>query len=211
MGKVESVILGMFFGFVPLVFCLLTTFVITDILFGTAVFGPWVLWSLVPGTIIDVIFLKKWVRRAYQIKNKTLVPIYLFCSVVAVGMGMGVPIFNLALGIAAGIYSARRMHFAGVDEEKQRQHFKKMAVFCSAVMVLMCCLITLWAIAGKMIGSRFETPFLSFTFTSPVFFAVVLAGTAAVVLLQYWLTVTTANLTFKLSPPPRDSGDVRRN
>lgn len=198
MNKFESFLLGIFFGFVPLVFCLLTTFIITAILFGKEVFGPWVLWSLVPGIIIDVIFLKKWVRRAYRVSNKVLAAVYLFCSVVALGLGMGVPIFNVALGIAGGVYSARRMHFAGADEESRKKYFRKTAVFCAVVMAMMCCLITLWAIAGEMVGYRFETPVLSFTFTVPIFSAVVLAGGTALVLLQYWLTSTSAKLAFRI-------------
>lgn len=198
LGKIESVILGMFFGLLPPVFCLLTTLVITDVLFGAEVFGPWFLLSLVPGIIIDCLFLKKWVRKAYQINNKALTAIYLFYSVVALGMGMGVPIFNFALGITAGVYAARRTHFAEVDEETRKQYFKKTAVFSAVVMVLMCCLITLWAIAGQMIGARYETPFLSFTFTVPVFFAVVFTGGAVLVLLQYWLTRAAARVAFKL-------------
>jgi len=204
-GKIESVILGMFLGFVPIVFCFLSTMVIASIFFGKEALGPWVLWSLVPGIIIDAIFLKKWVRRAYQINNKVLAGIYLFYSVVALGLGMGLPILNLALGTAAGVYAARRMHFAGADEQNRNQAFKKTAVFCTLVMALMCCLITLWAIAGKMMGARVETPYLSFTFTVPIFFAVVLTGGVVLVLLQYWLTRIAAKVTIRLLSVTLDS------
>ena len=68
-------------------------------------------------------------------------------------------------------------------------------ILFGSVLALMCCLITLWAIAGEMIGYRFETPVLSFTFTVPVFVAVVVAGGAALVLLQYWLTIIAAKLS----------------
>jgi ABC-type multidrug transport system fused ATPase/permease subunit len=199
-GKIESVILGMFFGFVPIVFCFLATMVIASIFFGKEALGPWVLWSLVPAIIIDVIYLKKWVRKAYQMNKKVLAVIYLFYSVVALGMGMGLPILNLALGTAAGVYAARRMHFIGADEERRKQAFKKTAVFSALVMTIMCCLITLWAIAGQMIGYRFETPFLSFTFTEPIFFAFVLTGGTTMVLLQYWLTIIAAKVTIRLLP-----------
>ncbi|MHC4570486.1 MAG: hypothetical protein ACYS0C_00215 [Planctomycetota bacterium] len=195
MSKIESVILGMFFGFVPIVFCFLATLVITSIFFDIKVIELWVLWLLVPGVIIDIVFLKKWVRRAYKINNKALATIYLFYSVVALGMGMGVPVFNFCLGIAAGIYSARRMHFAGVDEERRKKYSKKTAVFCAAVMVLICCLITLWAIAGQMIGYEFETPWLSFTFTVPIFFAIVFTGGAVLVLLKYWFVIAAVRVT----------------
>lgn len=188
----------MFFGFGPIVFCFLATMIITAIFWGKESFGPWALWSFVPAIIIDVIYLKKWVRNAYQINNKILAGIYLFYSVVALGMGMGLPILNFVLGIMAGVYAARRTHFAGADEQSRNQAFRKMAVFCAIVMAFMCFLITLLAIVGKMIGYRFETPYLSFTFTVPVFFAIVLSGGAVLVLSQYWLTTLSAKITFKL-------------
>jgi len=199
-GKIASLVLGMFFGFGPIVFCFLATVVIASIFFGKEALGPWVLWSLVPAIIVDVIFLKGLVRKAYQINNKVLAVIYLFYSVVALGMGMGLPILNFVLGIMAGVYIARRMHFHRADEQSCNQALKKTAVFCAVVMALMCCLITLWAIAGRMIGARFETPFLSFTFTVPIFIAVVLTGGAILVLLQYWLTTIAAKVTIKLLP-----------
>lgn len=199
-SKVESVILGMFFGFGPIVFCFLATMVIASIFFGKEALGPWVLWSLVPGVIIDIPFLKKWVRNAYQMNNKVLVGIYLFYSVVALGMGMGNPILNLALGTAAGVYAARRMHFHRADEQSRNQAFRKTALFCAVVMAFMCCLMTLLGIVGKVPGSKFETPILSFTFTVPVFTAVVLTGGAILVLLQYWLTTIAAKVTIKLLP-----------
>jgi len=204
LSKIESLILGIFFGFLPLVFCLLVTVIVASILFGKKSLGAWELWSLVPGVIIDIVFLKKWVKNAYQLNNRILVAIYLFYSVVALGMGMGVPIFNLALGILAGIYIARKMHIFGADEEQHKQAFRRMAMFCSAAMVMVCCLITLLAIAGQMIGYRFETPWLSFTFTVPVFFTICFTGGSALVLLQYWLTLAAAKTTFRLSGVSRN-------
>lgn len=200
LGKIESIILGMFFGFGPIVFLFLATMLITAAFWGKESLGPWVLWSLVPGVIIDIPFLKKWVRNAYQINNKILAGIYLFYSVVALGMGMGLPILNFVLGITAGVYAARRTHFAGADEQNRNQIFKNTAVFCAIVMAFMCCLMTLLGIVGKVPGSKFETPLLSFTFTLPIFWAVVLTGGAVLVLLQYWLTLTAAKVTIRFLP-----------
>ncbi|MHC4456417.1 MAG: hypothetical protein ACYS0I_04860 [Planctomycetota bacterium] len=105
MSKIESVILGMFFGLLPAVFCFLMTGLVTAILYEPEDFGPWILWSLVPGVIIGVIFAIKLTKKAYQISNKVLAAFYVFYSVVALSMGMGVPLLNFALGIAAGVYS----------------------------------------------------------------------------------------------------------
>lgn len=201
MSKIEALMLGIFFGFLPLVVCLVGTVLFTSIVFGKEVLEAWVLWFLLPGVAIDVVFLKKWVRNAYQMNSKILAWIYIFYSMIAVAMGMGVPIFNFVLCIAAGVYIARKMHFAGTDEQSRRGAFKRMAGFCAGVMVFICCLITLLAIAGKMIGYEFETPWGCITFTLPIFFAIVLSGGTVLVLAQYWLTTVAARVTFRLSRP----------
>jgi len=193
--------LGVFLGCVPLVVCLVGTVLFVGMVFGPGVLGAWVLWFLLPGAAIDVVFLKKWVRNAYQMNSKMLAGLYIFYSLVAVAMGMGVPIFNFALCIAAGIYIARKMRFSGADEDTRRRAFRGMARFCAGVMVFICCLITLMAIVGKMIGYEFETPWGAITFTVPIFFAIVLSGGAVLVLAQYWLTCMAARVTFRLSRP----------
>lgn len=193
----ETLGLGAFFGFVPVYLCLIVTIIISSILFGTKILEAWVLWSLVPAVIVDVLFLKKWVKNAYQINSKILAMIYLFYSIISLGMCMGIPLGALVLGIAAGLYSARKIQNAA-DPKIQKQAFRKTAVFCASVMALMCLLITLWAIAGNMIGYILETPYLSFTFTVPVFIAIVLTGTVVLVSLQYFLTSITSKLAIKL-------------
>lgn len=205
MGKIlriiEVALLGMFFGFLPVLFCVVAAGFTNVVFLEEKGIGYWALGGLCVGLIIDVMFAKRWVNRAYQMNSKILAGIYIFYSLVAIAMGMGVPIFNFPLCIAAGVYIARKMHCAGADEQMRTQAFKRMARFCASVMALICCLITLWAILGQMIGYRFETPWLSFTFTVPVFFAVVLTGGAVLVLTQYWLTAVTAKVTFRLSRP----------
>ncbi len=125
MSKIESIILGMFFGFLPVLLCVAAAGFVNVIFLEEKGIAYWALGGLVVGLIIDIIFVKSWVKKAYQMNNKILAVIYLFYSVLALGMGMGVPIFNFALGILAGIYIARKMHFLGYDEEKRNQAVKK--------------------------------------------------------------------------------------
>jgi hypothetical protein len=191
---VECIILAAFFGLVPVLFFLLITLVTASVMFGTKALGPWTLWSFVPAVAINVLLLKKWVKGAYQMSGKALASVYLFYSIIGLGMCMGIPLVSFTLGIAAGLYAARRMQLAQADEQTGKQYFKKTAFFSAAVMALMCCLITLWAIAGQMIGYKIETPWLSFTFTVPVFVTIVLTGAAAAVLLQYLVTRLAAKL-----------------
>ena len=191
---IECVILAAFFGFVPVFFCLMVTVIIASALFGTKALGPWTLWSLAPAVVINVLLLKKWVKGAYQMSGKALVSVYLFYSIIGLGMCMGIPLVSFTLGIAAGLYAARRMQLEQADKQIRKRYFKKTAFFSAAVMVLMCCLITLWAVAGQMIGYRIET----FTITAPIFLVIVLTGGAAAVTLQYLVTLTAAKQMLRL-------------
>ena len=195
---IECVMLAVYFGFVPVLFCLIVTVIIASALFGTEALGPWALWSFAPAIAFDLALMKKWIRGAYQMSGITLGILYLFYSVVTLGMFMGLPIGSFALGIAAGLYVARRMQLTQANEQTSKRYFKKTAIFSASVMVLMCCLITLWAIAGRMIGYRIET----FTITAPIFFAIVVTGGAIAVTLQYFVTLAAAKLMSRLLSVP---------
>jgi hypothetical protein len=186
--------LAFYFGFVPLLLCLLVTVIIASVLFGTENLGPWVLWSFAPAIAFDAALMNKWIKGAYQMSGVTLCILYLFYSIIGLGMCMGIPLVSFTLGIAAGLYAARRMQFAQTDEQIRKRYFKKTAVFSALVMALMCCLITLWAIAGQMIGYRIDT----FTITAPIFFVIVLTGGTIAVTLQYFVTLAAAKLMLRL-------------
>jgi F0F1-type ATP synthase assembly protein I len=186
--------LAFYFGFVPVLFCLVVTVIIASVLFGKEDLGPWVLWSFAPAIAFDAIVMKKWVKGAYQMSGITLGILYLFYSIVTLGMFMGLPIGSFTLGIAAGLYAARKMQLARADEQSRRRYFKKTAVFSASVMALMCCLITLWAIAGQMIGYKIDT----FTITAPIFLVIVLTGGTIAVTLQYFVTLVVAKLMLRL-------------
>ena len=191
----------MFFGFLPVLFCVAAAGFTNVVFLEEKGIAYWALGGLCVGLVIDLMFVKSWIKRAYQMNRKILAALYIFYSIGVLGFCMGIPILEFPLGMAAGAYAARKMYHTKAGHEEFERSVKKISIFAAAVMVLICCLIALWAIAGQMIGYRFKTTWLSFTFTVPVFFAVVLTGGAMLVLLQYWLTNIAAKLTFKLSRP----------
>ncbi len=195
---VESLMLYVFFGLVPVMAIFMATVLFAAIVFDKEVLGPWMLLGMLPGVLIDVLFLKRWVKNAYQINAKIIGGLYIFYSVGALGFFMGIPIGCIFLGVLAGFYAGRKVSLAGNNQINSRGYFRRVAIFSSAVMVLICALITLWAIAGKMIGYEVEFP-VSFILTAPIFWAVVFTGGAFLVLLQYWLKKKAAKVTFNLS------------
>jgi hypothetical protein len=161
--------------------------------------GPYLaLAALITGLMIDVIFLRRWVRNAYQFNNKILAGIYIFYSVVALGICMGVPLLNFGVGILAGIYITRRLYYTSAEQDTRKASIKKTALFSAAVIMAMCCLTGTWALVGGMIGSRFESPIVSFTFTAPLLVATILAGGLFLSALQYCLTLASAKLAIKI-------------
>lgn len=205
MSKIESLILGVFFGFLPVLLCVAAAGFVNVIFLEEKGIAYWALAGLVVGLIIDLIFVKSWVKKAYQMSSKILAALYIFYSIGALGFCMGMPLLNFPLGMTAGAYAARKMYHTKAGPEEFKRGVKRISTFAAAVMALICCLMALWAIAGQMIGYRVETPWLSFTLTVPIFFAVVFIGGAGLVLLQYWLTCTTARLTIRLSAVTRAS------
>jgi hypothetical protein len=201
MSKVEAVILGILFGAVPILLCLLLVFIIgssADLI--TDETGPYFgLAALGMGLVIDIIFLKRWVKAAYRLNNKFLGAIYVFYSIGALGFGMGVPIFNFTVGITAGVYTGRKMHHIRADDKQRRRNIKETALFTAVVLMAMCCLTGLWALVGGLVGARFEILVLSFTFTVPVIIGCVISGGLILCILQYWLTTAAAKIMLKLS------------
>jgi hypothetical protein len=162
-------------------------------------FGPYALAASGAGLVIDIIFLKAWVGGAFRMSNAQLGVIYVFYSIGALGFGMGVPIFNFAVGITAGFYTARKVYHIQADQIQRSRKIKKTALFTAVVLMAMCSLTGFWAIVGGLVGSRFETPVLSFTFTVPIIIGCVISGGLILCALQYWLTTAAAKITLRLS------------
>lgn len=197
-SKLESFLIGCILGVLPVLFCFVTAWFVSAVLVDEKIVPAIALSGLGAGIIVDIIFLKKWVRKAYQLNSKILAVIYIFYSIGVLGFCMGVPILNFGVGVFAGIYTARKMHHINSGAKECNRNIEKTALFSAIVMMLMCCLTGTWALVGGMIGSRFESPVLSFTYTVPILAAIVLMGGVILSLLQYWLSFTAGKIVAKV-------------
>jgi len=197
--KAETVILWMLLGTPLALICFAAGGFISVVLFDEKHVMAMALSGLAVGIILDAVFLRRPIKNAYRINNKILIALYIFYSIGALGFCMGVPILNFGVGIVAGFYTARKMQCTKAGQIQRNRNIKRTAIFSAVIMMAMCCLTGTWALIGGMIGSKFESPLLSFTFTAPIIIAMVIAGGALLSLLQYYLTTTAAKITFKLS------------
>jgi hypothetical protein len=189
----EKLVLAGYLGLGPVMVAFLVTVLAAATAVGIERLGPWLLWGLAPGLVLDVVFIKRWMRAVERGRRGILAGWYVFYSVVGVGMCMGIPLCQVFLGILAGWYGARKV-LGGDSEVERLLTIRRVSLFAALVMGLVCLLAVLWGGVGGMVGSRFESPIVTFRFTLPVYLAVGTGATIGLMLFQYSLTFATGKL-----------------
>ena len=101
--------------------------------------------GLLVGLFIDMIFLRRWVRKAYTLPVPWFVLIYLFYSISLLGFFMGVPLLNLVMGLIGGYYVGICLRYQNKDKETVDRSAKRTAIFAAVVMAIVCTIS--WVIA----------------------------------------------------------------
>jgi hypothetical protein len=101
--------------------------------------------GLVLGILIDILFLRRWVRKAYSLPVSWFVVFYLFYSVCMFGFFMGMPLFNLFMGLIGGYYVGLCLRYANKEKTEVEQAAKRTALFATSVMALVC--LASWMVA----------------------------------------------------------------
>lgn len=198
MRKAEKIIIALFIFPAPVLFCMLIA-ALAIFLFDIKdpIAGYLGLSSIAVGVLIDIFFLIRWVKKAYEFGTIVLAFGYVFYSIVAWGMGMGVPLLNFGVGISAGVFIALKLHSVA-DEHERKQRINRCAFFTAAVLIFVCCLSGFWAIIGGLIGGEFQLGPIKFNFTAAIIIALTLSGGFTLAFLQYCLTKAAAAVTLKL-------------
>ena len=89
--------------------------------------------GLILGITLDVLYLRRWIPRFYDVDVRIMIVVYLCCSMIAVGFFMGVPAGNIALGALAGVYIGRREYHAARSRESVSGTFRKGSLFTAGV------------------------------------------------------------------------------
>ena len=152
------------------------------------------------GGAVDIAFLKRWVRRAYSWNERLLLAIFLFYSVCVFGFFMGVPVFNLAVGVVAGLFWGRRLSHLGANQEQACAD----ALRAARVSALAIGLVSL---ASAYFATRDLTDTarnlqgmlgLPFTPTDHMVIALIVTGGPALIVAQHWLTKKSALWAYRL-------------
>ena len=101
--------------------------------------------GLMLGLLIDILFLRRWVRKAYSLPVGWFVVFYLFYSVCMFGFFMGMPLLNVLMGLVGGYYVGLCLRYANKGKTEVEQAAKRTALFAAGVMAVVC--LASWMIA----------------------------------------------------------------
>lgn len=155
--------------------------------------------GLVVGILIDALFLRKWFQKPYQASTKVLILIYLFYSAGIFGFFMGIPVFNLITGLAAGIFTGRKARLNHENINEFNSKILKVSTFSTLIIVIFSILSAALALQDTIDTARnlegmFRMP--PFTLSTAIIIGIILIGGILLALLQYWLTRQAALAAF---------------
>jgi hypothetical protein len=94
--------------------------------------------GLILGITINIIFLKKIINNLFSLNYIFLAIIYILYSIFIFGFFMGVPIFNILMGILLGWYMGRRMQVNNIEHFKLKKAIKNGNIFGLIVLSVIC-------------------------------------------------------------------------
>ena len=151
------------------------------------------------GILIDVLVLKPWLRSLETLSNGILISVYVFYSIMVLGFFMGVPLFNVGLGILAGRFIARVGLYKGLSKVQMDKLIHSTATI-TTIILFGICLISAWiALKDPMdtainLQGMFQ---LGFIVTESMVLGIVVFGGILLLIVQYILTVRFAKYELK--------------
>ena len=186
-NKLSTALFSLFLGgLFPLLFFLLAWFgsvgrVAENRIFMIALAG------LIWGFLLNYLVLKRILAHLYSLPLWIMVMVYLFYSICLYGFFMGFPLFNLLLGIPAGLYMSQRVKEESIDRKKKTNHIT--SLFTSFVMLFLCFMTAFLVVSEKTFRSELKNMLnLSFVVTRPMLLGLVIIGSMVLIICQYFLT-----------------------
>lgn len=147
------------------------------------------------GLGLNIILLKQWVSRAYY-HSPLWVIIYAFYSIGCFGFFMGVPIFNVFLGIPLGMYVARQTKVLKYSSQKARQRIETVSRISAIFMASACFFSAAIALTDPYTANNLKGMFnLPFVPTIEMIRWLIGIGGIGLVIASYFLTCLAAHLT----------------
>jgi hypothetical protein len=158
--------------------------------------------ALAAGAGVTALLVGRLVGAFYALPLPVLVGAYLFWSLVALAVLMGLPAGDVALGILAGIYVGRRLAHEGADATGAGSACRRAALFASAVTGALSAAMGCLAVGDQHTMQSLLAPagLGALAETAARRAGIVAVAVLALVLLQYALTRVAARWAYGLGP-----------
>ena len=155
--------------------------------------------GLAIGIVLDIIYLKEWTTKFYEMNKVFSILLYLICSVMAVAFFMGFPIGNLLLGFLAGIYVGRKWYHLNSDRASFSSASKKVSIFSAFVTSIEALPIGILALQEELIIDFINRIFGFVLFNKNIFQDIVFILILGIILfwIQYYITLLGTKISFR--------------
>ena len=137
-------------------------------------------------------------KHFYQLNWGWLMLVYGLISVGFFGFFMGVPVFNLLPGIAAGIYTGRRMFHSAAETAPANRLFRRVCRFATLVLLAACIGSALFALASPSTSNDLKGMLnLPFKVSPVMLWGLILIGGGLLLAIQYAITWLSCRLAYK--------------
>ncbi|PKN99305.1 MAG: hypothetical protein CVU42_08625 [Chloroflexi bacterium HGW-Chloroflexi-4] len=188
MIKIEKLFLVQAIGSIPPLVGFLGGWWITNQQSATAWVTIAALSGMVLGLIIDILFLKKWVARAFDMDMKIWMGIFFFYSICVFGFFMGVPIFNVILAIPAGLFIGRKLAHKSVSVDEEKRFILRTKLYTTCVMAFICVSSAFLALLDPSTAANLEGMLrLNFDVTQVMIIALIVVGGGSLLIMHWWM------------------------
>jgi len=156
--------------------------------------------GLLLGLIIDLKFLKDWIKHRFELPLWGIAGIYTFYNICVYGFFMGFPVFNVLLGLIAGYYFGNRIISNKIEKEKRSKQINQVSLFTGLIMTLICVSSAIIGLTDKTIGDNIQGMLgLDFGITKTMILAIIFVGGFGLIISQYYITRLTIVKTIRLN------------
>ena len=157
--------------------------------------------GLLLGLLIDFKYLKKWIQRRYDMPIGIVISILLVYHIFVYGFFMGLPVFNVFLGLLAGYYSGKRICFNKIEPNKHTKLINQASLISGLIMTLICISSGFLALKDYGAAGMIENVLgLDFKITNSMMWGLVLIGGLILIMSNIFMTRYTMIKTIKSTP-----------
>jgi hypothetical protein len=151
--------------------------------------------GLVLGILITLVLIRP--GQFYVIRKRFLVIVYLFLSLLLVGLLQGIPAVNILLGVIAGNYISFRYMDAIQPKKRIRRNFIISAIFTSVVLLINVAISGFLLLNDSVNIERAIFQVTKLLINNTQLYRIIIFGGIILVFVQFWLTYYSAWILYQ--------------